>query len=340
MASKIQNRDLQFRRRETFLFRLLWILISLSILILLLSFNVSVMELSGKVPEKQDGIERRSNIYKELVTPLWISGDAESYSDNLSLSLGKILRLSSLNNSGTALQGLFWKEKDYAGRLVFTFDDGPNLDLIPFKGREVPVTEAILDLLDKYGIQAVFFINGNNLDFSTPGKARQLRILLNRMIRQGHLLGNHSYHHYNLAKGIFHDGVRDKEDIRVEFQTTQDTLNSLLGYTYPLILIRPPYAEPGRTATLDSILIEDRQFLISLHFDSYDYAYSPGGYWQYDRLQSHIRDIILPSRGGLLLMHDLETTVPLLEKILKDPQIFPDWEISTVSELLEEKYGQ
>ena len=59
---------------------------------------------------------------------------------------------------------------------ALTFDDGPN----------GTTTEALLDLLRDHGIRAVFCVIGENI--TAPGGAEVLR----RIVREGHLLGNHS----------------------------------------------------------------------------------------------------------------------------------------------------
>ena len=64
-------------------------------------------------------------------------------------------------------------------QLVLTFDDGPD-------GR---YTEALLDILARYQVPAVFFVVGN--------KALKYRHILERMVAEGHVLGIHSLKHSN-----------------------------------------------------------------------------------------------------------------------------------------------
>ena len=59
--------------------------------------------------------------------------------------------------------------------IYLTFDDGPS----PI------VTEAILDVLKQYDIQATFFVQGRN--------AVQYPELVKRAHEDGHVIGNHSY---------------------------------------------------------------------------------------------------------------------------------------------------
>lgn len=61
--------------------------------------------------------------------------------------------------------------------IILTFDDGPNPG----------VTDKFLDLLSDYGIKATFFVIGANAK-RNPG-------LMDRMVAEGHIIGNHSMTH-------------------------------------------------------------------------------------------------------------------------------------------------
>lgn len=277
----------------------------------------------------------------ELANPAWMGEGPGRFEGEAAWnrSFGEMLSLGRIPYDRSALQGLFWREKDFGNRLILTFDDGPSWEVCEVEGREAPVTEALLDILKPRGIRAVFFVNGCHMAFESEEKDREMRRLFNRMIREGHLIGNHSYHHHNLAKAPYQDGVGDYEEIWEEFAATQRALDRILGFRYPLLLVRPPYAEPGRTALLDKVLRENGLYLISLQLDSYDYAYRPGGYWQEPRLLAHSRELILSRPGGILLMHDRPQSPALLKEILDDPEIREQRRIGDLPSLLREKYG-
>ncbi|AVN61221.1 polysaccharide deacetylase family protein [Mesoplasma florum] len=67
--------------------------------------------------------------------------------------------------------------------VMLTFDDGPSAS----------ADEQILDILKQYNIKATFFMTGINLEkYETePGVKR----VVDRMVNEGHTLGNHSYYH-------------------------------------------------------------------------------------------------------------------------------------------------
>ena len=61
--------------------------------------------------------------------------------------------------------------------VVLTFDDGP----------AEPTTRQILDLLDKYSVQATFFVSGIN--------ALRYPEIIKDIVSRGHSIGNHSFSH-------------------------------------------------------------------------------------------------------------------------------------------------
>ena len=64
-----------------------------------------------------------------------------------------------------------------ADKVIFTFDDGPD-----------PVTTPkILDILKRHNIRACFFVIGS--------KAEKHPELICRMVDEGHVVGNHTFHH-------------------------------------------------------------------------------------------------------------------------------------------------
>ncbi len=67
-----------------------------------------------------------------------------------------------------------YQEYDGIVKVCITFDDGPSAN-----------TDAILDILDDYGIKATFFVNGHE-DYKDE---------LIRIAEEGHTIGMHSYSH-------------------------------------------------------------------------------------------------------------------------------------------------
>ena len=59
-------------------------------------------------------------------------------------------------------------------------------------GYENGYTAQILDVLQKHGVKAAFFVVGNYIE--------QNPALVRRMVEEGHTVGNHTYHHYDMSK--------------------------------------------------------------------------------------------------------------------------------------------
>ena len=115
------------------------------------------------------------------------------------------------------------KKKEEEKRIAITFDDGPD-------GISTPV---LLDGLKERGVRASFFVIGQ--------EAEEHPDLIRRMQKEGHLIGNHTYHHVELTKV-------DQETERKEIEKTNEVIENITGET--VAFIRPPYGS-WREETLD-----------------------------------------------------------------------------------------
>jgi peptidoglycan/xylan/chitin deacetylase (PgdA/CDA1 family) len=70
--------------------------------------------------------------------------------------------------------------------VIFTFDDGPKPSTTP----------QVLDILAAHHIHAIFFLIGE----MAANKNKKVKPLLDRMIREGHVIGTHTMTHPNLCK--------------------------------------------------------------------------------------------------------------------------------------------
>jgi peptidoglycan/xylan/chitin deacetylase (PgdA/CDA1 family) len=75
--------------------------------------------------------------------------------------------------------GCIWEMTDDRPVVHLTFDDGPDPEMTPF----------VLDLLADHGVKATFFCIGRNVD-DHPG-------IYERILREGHSVGNHTQNHLN-----------------------------------------------------------------------------------------------------------------------------------------------
>jgi len=100
------------------------------------------------------------------------------------------------------------------GELALTFDDGPNPAWTP----------RLLDLLVEHNVRATFFMVGKFAE-AEPG-------LVRRVVTSGHLIGNHSWSHPNLA-------MTAAGRVTEELTRTSETLQQIAGA--PVKYFRPPY---------------------------------------------------------------------------------------------------
>lgn len=161
--------------------------------------------------------------------------------------------------------------------VVLTFDDGPHADFTP----------AILDVLAKERVPAVFFVLGS--------RAEREPELVRRIVGEGHELGNHSFSHPDLGK--IGDGRAD-----LEINSTNRLLEALTGVG--TVLFRPPFRSDDRpTVREDLIAIQNgaRNGMITVTstVDPHDWA-RPEPAIIVDYLVRRLER----NDGGVVLMHD------------------------------------
>lgn len=101
-----------------------------------------------------------------------------------------------------------WKVEDAPKKLFLTFDDGPTPG----------VTEWVLDNLAEYNAKATFFCLGRNVDHYPE--------IYQRIVSEGHGVGNHTYSHLNGWKVSAKEYI---DDVELASQYIDSTL------------MRPPY---------------------------------------------------------------------------------------------------
>ena len=82
-------------------------------------------------------------------------------------------------------------------------------------GYENGNTPAILDALKKHQVPAAFFVVGNYLETSPD--------LVKRMLSEGHIVANHTYHHPDMSK------IASKEDFQRELTSLEEKFQEITG---------------------------------------------------------------------------------------------------------------
>lgn len=133
--------------------------------------------------------------------------------------------------------GLVWRFSIKENVVFLTFDDGPIPGLTPW----------VLDTLKQYNAKATFFCVGENV--------YKNREIFNRIIDEGHSVGNHTYNH---LKGW-----------KTENQTYFNNIEKC-GELVPSNLFRPPYGKIKRSQ-LYSPLLKNKFKIILWDVLSYDF---------------------------------------------------------------------
>ncbi len=157
--------------------------------------------------------------------------------------------------------------------VLLTFDDGPTPG----------VTDKILDLLKEENIKATFFVIGQ--------KAAKSPKLLQRILEEGHEIGNHTYTHISL------DGISNKDALD-EIRWTSNLVFDLTGQY--IDIFRPPH---GRLTREKTRLVQDSGYDIIM------WTVNADDFWQEGRgmrsplsIANRVNNRI--TKGDIVLMHD------------------------------------
>ena len=159
------------------------------------------------------------------------------------------------------------------GRLALTYDDGPNPEFTP----------RLLELLDRHGAKATFFLIGK-WAAREPGLVREL-------VAAGHAIGNHTHSHPTMPL-LGAGGVRDElERCRGAVEAAGVTFSTVDGAA----LMRPPYGR-RRPGTL-RVLREEGYVPVTWSVTGYD--------WRARESAGRIGARCTAARDGdMILLHD------------------------------------
>lgn len=190
-------------------------------------------------------------------------------------------------------------QKQYAAMSAkWLLDDDKKICLTFDEGYENGYTPQILETLKQKKVKAIFFVT---YDF-----ASQNPDLVKRMIDEGHIVGNHSYHHYSM------DEVSDdvaKEEVTYLHEYVKDKFNYTMSY------FRFPKGEFSERSL---------QIVKNLNYTSvfWSFAYAdwdPDNQTEENQAFTHICESTHP--GAILLLHAVsKTNADILGKVIDDIQ--------------------
>jgi peptidoglycan/xylan/chitin deacetylase (PgdA/CDA1 family) len=171
--------------------------------------------------------------------------------------------------------------------LIFTFDDGPNPKTTP----------QVLDTLAKHHIKAVFFMVGEMV------ANKDAPAIIERILRDGHIIGNHTMHHGDLCH------MKDDAKAAAEIDDGKRTTEAAAGMQ--LVWFRVPYG--ARCDRVDAMLAE--RGITHFHWDLDPQEWKHGNA---KKAFDYVTKQLSRMKGrNVLLMHDIKkATVEALPQIL------------------------
>ncbi len=190
-------------------------------------------------------------------------------------------------------------------RVALTFDDAPDSRFTP----------AILDILAAHRVCATFFIVGE--------RAMKQPAIVQRIQREGHVIGNHSYDHAVLSK-------LSLSKYQQQIARTDAVLKRLIGYSPRYI--RPPY---GELLPIHMKWSEAAGYtVVNWDVDSVDWRNNPSS----ATILRNIKKTLQP--GSIVLQHAGGGTGQSLSGTIEALPVFIQWlrakgyELVTLPELL------
>ena len=180
-----------------------------------------------------------------------------------------------------------------AREVLFTFDDGPNPG----------TTDRLLPMLARANIHAAFFVCGWRLESSEEPLRTRARQILRDTLAAGHVIGNHTVHHFQLP-------TLTPERVRYEIEHNADLIEEVIGQRPHLF--RPPYGAYSEDV---------RRHLVSKGSELWMWSIDPHDYLLVNDAESVAQRIITNlgnHAGGTVLLHDTHPwSVAAMPKIIR-----------------------
>jgi peptidoglycan/xylan/chitin deacetylase (PgdA/CDA1 family) len=224
--------------------------------------------------------------------------------------------------------------------LVLTFDDGP---VQPFTGQ-------VLDILKSRGVRATFFITLNTGENDVTRRPEE-QALVQRIVREGHGLANHTVHHLSLK-------TLEPAQIDTEITGVERAVESILGEpSRRLTLLRAPFGEPyqdyfydakdpaGAAYPMVSEVVARHGVHVGWNVETDDWRCTTGAPEAnadcvYDHFTTAVKTIGAPgAQWGIVLMHCVNPqTVAALPRIL-DYVRANRFKLASVEDVVQMRFG-
>lgn len=171
-------------------------------------------------------------------------------------------------------------------KLYLTFD----------AGYENGNTEPILDALRKHNVKATFFVVGHYLETAPD--------LIRKMVEEGHTVGNHTYHHYDMSK------ISDKENFTEEIRSVEEKYQEITGMKMTKYY-RPPQGKYSQDNLEMAKELGYHTFFWSLAYVDWKQDAQPSREEAFSKLMSRLHP------GAIVLLHNTsDTNARILDELL------------------------
>jgi len=163
-------------------------------------------------------------------------------------------------------------------------------------GYENGCTEKILDVLKAHNVKAAFFLVGNYIEKNPD--------LVRRMVDEGHIVGNHTMHHYDMSK------LSDKAAFQKELTDLEELFYSVTGKEMPKYY-RPPQGIYSQKNLETAKEMGYKTVFWSLAYADWDNNAQPSKEQAFNKLLPRIHN------GAVVLLHSTsKTNAEILNELL------------------------
>lgn len=163
-------------------------------------------------------------------------------------------------------------------------------------GYENGNTEPILDALKKHEAPATFFVVGHFLETAPE--------IVKRMVEEGHTVGNHTYHHYDMS------GIADMQAFQKEMQDVETLFTEITGQELSRYY-RPPQGKYSTRNLEQAKELGYHTFFWSLAYVDWNQDQQPTHEEAFQKLTGRIHP------GAIVLLHSTsQTNAEILDELL------------------------
>lgn len=280
------------RRKSLFFYFPILIVFSISINLMFQTITVSAADIEEEISTKKTFIQSFKNYFHKNSKKVTI--------DNLNLSTKEQSWFFKPNSEGKspeepqAVIDLISKYKGYylgdtsKKFLYLTFDEG----------YENGYTSQILDVLKANNVKAAFFV-------TTPYVKTNKDIIL-RMVKEGHLVCNHSHSHPSMAK------IQDREKFTEELTKVENAFEEITGTKMPKYF-RPPMGRYSELSLYYTASLGYKTIFWSFAYEDWIPTKQPSKEYATKKIMDRTHN------GGIVLLHAVsKTNSDIMDSIIKE----------------------